>query len=96
MVTEQILKDTRGIKTYQHAKKNLLFYLFGLLHLFEIIRLQNLVVHIFFWKEILEKKYWIALILLTPEAVAQTCSVKKVFLKISKNSQENTCARVSF
>ena len=26
----------------------------------------------------------------------QRCSVKKVFLKISQNSQENTCARVSF
>ena len=24
------------------------------------------------------------------------CSVKKVFVKISQNSQENTCARVSF
>ena len=30
------------------------------------------------------------------EAVAQKCSVKKVFLKILQNSQENTCARVSF
>ena len=30
------------------------------------------------------------------EAVTQRCSVKKVFLKISQNSQENTCARVSF
>ena len=30
------------------------------------------------------------------EVVAQSCSVKKVFLKISYNSQENTCARVSF
>ena len=30
------------------------------------------------------------------EAVAQRCSVKKVFLDISQNSQENTCARVSF
>ena len=29
------------------------------------------------------------------EAVAQMCSVKKVFLEISQNSQENTCARVS-
>ena len=29
------------------------------------------------------------------EAVAQTCSVKKEFLEISQNSQENTCARVS-
>ena len=28
------------------------------------------------------------------EAVVQTYSVKKVFLEISQNSQENTCARV--
>ena len=27
--------------------------------------------------------------------VTQKCSVKKVFLKISQNSKENTCARVS-
>ena len=32
----------------------------------------------------------------SPEAVAQRCSVKKVFLQIWQNSQENTCARVSF
>ena len=30
------------------------------------------------------------------EAVVQKCSLKKVFLKISQNSQENTSARVSF
>ena len=30
------------------------------------------------------------------EAVDQKCSVKKVFLEISQNSQENTCARVFF
>ena len=30
------------------------------------------------------------------EAVTQKCSVKKVLLKISQNSQENTCARVSY
>ena len=30
------------------------------------------------------------------EAVAQTCSVKKVLLEILQNSQENTCTRVSF
>ena len=29
-------------------------------------------------------------------AVAQTCSVKKLFLKTSENSQGNTCARASF
>ena len=30
------------------------------------------------------------------EAVAQRCSIKEVFLKVSQNSLENTCARVSF
>ena len=30
------------------------------------------------------------------ETVVQKCSVKKVFSEISQNSQENTCARVSF
>ena len=30
------------------------------------------------------------------EAVTQRCSVKKAFLEISQNLQENTCARVSF
>ena len=30
------------------------------------------------------------------EAVVRRCSVKKVFLEILQNSQENTCARVSF
>ena len=29
------------------------------------------------------------------EAVVQRCSVKKVFLEMSQNSEENTCARVS-
>ena len=30
------------------------------------------------------------------EVVVLRCSVKKLFLEISQNSQENTCARVSF
>ena len=30
------------------------------------------------------------------EAVARRCSVKKVLLKISQDSQENTCAGVSY
>ena len=30
------------------------------------------------------------------ETVVWRCSVKNVFLKISQNSQENTCTRVSF
>ena len=33
---------------------------------------------------------------LVTEAVVRRCSVEKVFLEISQNSQENTCARVSF
>ena len=33
---------------------------------------------------------------LSSEAVVWRCSVKKVFLKVSQNSQENTCVRVSF
>ena len=31
-----------------------------------------------------------------PKAVVRGCSLKKVFLEISQNSQENTCARDSF
>ena len=30
------------------------------------------------------------------EAVVHRCSVKKMFLEISQNSQENVCAKVSF
>ena len=30
------------------------------------------------------------------EAAFRRCSIKKVFLKISQNSQENTCARSPF
>ena len=42
------------------------------------------------------KNIWERLLLRKLEAVVQKCSVKKVFLEISQNSQENTCARVSF
>ena len=31
-----------------------------------------------------------------PKVVALSCSLEKVFLDISKNSQENTCATASF
>ena len=37
-------------------------------------------------------EHWLEMV----EAVVQRCSVKKTFLEISQNSQENTCARVSF
>ena len=45
--------------------------------------------HLNGFKDYNKKVAWI-------EAVVQRCSVKKVFLEISQNSQENTCARVSF
>ena len=41
---------------------------------------------------ILAVAIWLALI----EAVARRCSVKKVFLEVSQNSQENICAKDSF
>ena len=44
------------------------------------------------WRKI----HWYYLIQQDKEAVAQRCSIKKVFLKILQNSQENTCARASF
>ena len=31
-----------------------------------------------------------------PEAVVRRCSLKNVFLKISQNSQENTCTVISY
>ena len=43
--------------------------------------------------------FYICIFTLLPqlsEAVAWSCSVKKVYLEILQNSQENTCARVSF
>ena len=42
------------------------------------------------------KNSYHSIILYSSETVVQRCSVKKVFLEISQNSQENTCARVSF
>ena len=38
----------------------------------------------------------IALFFFFSEAVSQRCSIKKLFLEILQNSQENTCAMVSF
>ena len=34
--------------------------------------------------------------IIAPEAVTRRCSIEKVFLEISQNSQENSCAKVSF
>ena len=33
---------------------------------------------------------------ISTEEVPQSCSLRKVFLKILQNLQENTCARLSF
>ena len=40
--------------------------------------------------------FLVLFVITTREAVAQSCSVKKTFLKNSQNSQENTCAGFSF
>ena len=42
---------------------------------------------------LLDRVSWNGPTLLSVEAVAQRCSVRKVFLEISQNSEENTCAR---
>ena len=47
-------------------------------------------------KKKIEKNFLKILGVLDAEAVVQRCSVKEVFLEISKNSQGNTCARVFF
>ena len=41
-----------------------------------------------FYQKVIEAK--------STEVVAQRCSIKKAFLKISQISQENTCARVKY
>ena len=43
-----------------------------------------------------DKSVFLPLSIFTKEAVVQRRSVKKLFLEVSENSQENTCARVSF
>ena len=47
----------------------------------------------FIWTEI---SFYTILLYPLVSAVVWRCSVKKVFFQISQNSQENTCARVSF
>ena len=42
------------------------------------------------------KKFYLKNTFLTAEAVVRRCSKKKVFLEISQNLQENTCATESF
>ena len=40
--------------------------------------------------------YFYLFIFIFADAVVKMCSVEKVLLEISQNSQENTCARFSF
>ena len=51
--------------------------------------------HLIFWFGVFAETHS-ALSSRTVETVVRSCSVKKAFLKISQNSQENTCDRVSF
>ena len=49
-----------------------------------------------FYKSTIESTVYYYYVTYASEAVVRRCSVKKAFLEISQNSQENTCARVSF
>ena len=64
----------------------------------EVVRyIENRYIEKFKSQNTLEKKFSVApLNNSCTEAVVQRCSVKEVFLEISKNSQENTCTRVTF
>ena len=42
------------------------------------------------------KKFYLKNTFLTAEAVVRRCSIKKVFLEISQNLQENICVREFF
>ena len=46
--------------------------------------------------DLIESAYEHSAYILVVEAVVRRCSVKNLFLEISQNSQEHTCARVSF
>ena len=48
------------------------------------------------FRDFISKKYFALILNLNSEAVGRRCSVKKVFLKLSQNSQNNTCARIPF
>ena len=49
-----------------------------------------------FIRQKLDRKKYMQEPMCSAESATRRCSVKKVFLEISQNSPENTCARVSF
>ena len=49
-----------------------------------------------FYKSTIKGNCMLLYITYASEAVVNSCSLKKAFLEISRNSQENVCARVSF
>ena len=69
---------------------NISIFLLPLVNSSQIRRWVNLLA----WSVICRKNYYVKIH--GPEAVIRRYSVKEVFLEISRNSQENTCARVSF
>ena len=63
----------------------------------ERLRQVKMYISLFLFHHLFLSSIYISLMLWEiTEAVARRCSSKKVFLEISQNSQENTCARVSF
>ena len=72
----------------KYLKENLIFYVVAFDYFY-----QNLLIDVWKSPEYASRNFEKESI---SEAVSRKCAVKMVFLKISQNSQENACVRISF
>ena len=82
-----IAKPLKGLKRIflkSHSKQDVLSSYFHLIH------------DCWDLEECITKQNHMDQNLVSSEAISRKCFLKKEFLEISRNSQENTCARVSF
>ena len=81
-----------------HLQQN--YYEKSALEVFSFIKQALLLVFLSYLLKFFQNNYSVELLPIVfsvkKEEVTQKCSVTKVFLKISQNSQKNTCARVAF
>ena len=98
-----LLTFTLQKKSFKQTKrtihKNSFVYLFSDQRIKSLSRLQQTSLMILNFQRYYSDhrgKYFQKRSLIKRDAVARKCSVKKVFLEISQNLQENSCARVSF
>ena len=73
---------------FDHSRQSLLEFL-------NISNVLNVSIWIFNWASLIDIQC-LKFQKQSSREVVKRCSVQKVFLKISENSQENTCSRVSF